>query len=210
MNNTVITTTNLPSFCFQLDYVIDHQKLMSSLVVLMDRMGQNMSTIEDKLLNGTFKGYCLNLTHLPGMTGDDRFLKHTGNHGVVKSEGVDEKDFSEHLSEAEDLYIGQVIRDLYAQHSGKFQGRANLLWLGPNRRYDFHNDPHTPHRYHVPLITNEECYFLLRNNSLASNTDYRVHMPAGTAWYLDPVNMYHTFVNNSNTPRLHLLLTSGY
>jgi len=209
MNDTTIIK-ELPPYCFQLDYTVDYHRLMSSLAILMNRINQDIDTIHDKLLNGIFKGYCLNLTHLPDITGDDRFLKHTGKHGVVKSEGVDEKDFSEHLIEAEDLYIGQVIHDLYTQHTGKFQGRANLLWLGPNRRYDFHNDPHTPHRYHVPLITNEECYFLLRNGSLASNTNYRIHMPAGTAWYLDPVNMYHTFVNNSNTPRLHLLLTSGF
>jgi hypothetical protein len=207
--NDITIVKDLPPYCFQLDYTIDHEQLMNSLSVLMDRIGQNMEIIHSKLLTD-MRGYCLNLTHLPGMTGDDRFLKHTGKHGVVKSEGVDEKDFAEHLSESQDLYIGQVIHDLYKQHPGKFQGRANLLWLGPNRRYDFHNDPHTPHRYHVPMITNEECYFLFRNSSLASNTDYRIHMPTGTAWYLDPVNMYHTFVNNSNTPRLHLLLTSGF
>jgi len=110
----------------------------------------------------------------------------------------------------QDLYIGKVIHDLYNQHDGKFQGRVNLLWLGPNHRYDWHNDPHAPHRYHVPLITNEECYFLLKKDSLSSETTYRIHMPIGTVWYLDPVNLYHTFVNNSDVPRLHLLLTSGF
>jgi len=207
--NNIVTVTDLKPYCFQLDYEIDYNKLMDSFVVLMSRIGQDTDVIHNNLLNGT-KAYCLNLTHLPGMVGNDRFLKHTGKHNTVKSEGVDEKDFSEHLSEMQDLYIGQVIRDLYNQHNGKFQGRVNLLWLGPNHRYDFHNDPHTPTRYHVPLITNKECYFLLRDNVLLSNKLYRIHMPAGTAWYLDPINMYHTFVNNSTTPRLHLLLTSGF
>lgn len=202
--NDIKIVKDLKPYCFQLDYKIDYIRLMGSVSILMDRIGQNMETINNRMLNGD-RGYCLNLTHLPGITGDDRFLKHTGKHGVVKSEGVAEKDFSEHLSEMQDLYIGQVVRDLYEQHDGKFQGRANLLWLGPNRQYAFHNDPHTPHRYHVPLITNEECYFLLRNTET-----YRIHMPAGTAWYLDPIRVDHTFVNNSETPRLHLLLTSGF
>jgi hypothetical protein len=202
--NDINIVKDLKPYCFQLDYKIDYPRLMDSLTILLYRLGQNIEAINDKMLNGD-RGYCLNLTHLPGITGDDRFLKHTGKHGVVKKEGVAEKDFSEHLSEAQDLYIGQIIRDLYEQHDGKFQGRANLLWLGPNRQYAFHNDPHTPHRYHIPLITNEECYFLLRNTET-----YRIHMPAGTAWYLDPIRVDHTFVNNSETPRLHLLLTSGF
>lgn len=205
----IIITQNLKPYCFQLDYEFDYHELMNSLSVLMSRIDQNMDTIHLKLLNG-MRAYCLNLTHLPGMTGNDRFLKHTGKHLTVKNEGVDEKNFSEHLSEMQDLYIGKVIHDLYNQHDGKFQGRANLLWLGPNHRYEWHNDSHVPHRYHVPLITNEECYFLLKKDSLSSETTYRIHMPARTAWYLDPVNLYHTFVNNSDVPRLHLLLSSGF
>lgn len=209
MTNT-ITVKELRPYCFQVDYTIDYAKLMDSLSILMDRLGLDLNTIHNNLLEG-MRGYCLNLTHLPGLTGSDRFLKHTGKHGAVKREGVAEKDFSEHLAESQDLYIGQIVHDLYKIHGKKFQGRANLLWLGPNQKYDYHNDPHTPNRYHVPLITNEECYFLLKHDLVATDAKpYRLHMPAGTAWYLDPVNIYHTFVNNSDRPRLHLLLTSGF
>ena len=194
----------LKPYCFQLEYDIDYRKLMDSLYILMDRIGYNIDTINNNIINSGHN-YSLNLTHLPGMTGNDRFLKYTGQHGFIKKAGVSEKDFSEHLSEAQDLYIGQIIHDLYKQHNGKFQGRASLAWLRSNFQFDFHTDPHTLTRYHVPLITNEECYFLLRNTET-----YRIHMPAGTAWYLDPVNIKHTFVNNSKTPRLHLLLSSGF
>ena len=204
MNNIQIVKS-LEPYCFQLDYKLDYPKLMASMHMLLERLGQDINIINQKIVGRELSAYLINLTHLPGLTGTDRFLKHNGGHRSVKNEGVHEADFSEHLAESQDLYIGQVIRDLYDQHNGKFQGRASLVWLGPKFQYAFHIDPHTPNRYHVPLITNEECYFLLRNTET-----FQVHMPAGTAWYLDPIGIQHTFVNNSNTPRLHLLLTSGF
>jgi hypothetical protein len=125
----------------------------------------------------------------------------------VVDQGVNEKDFSEHLEESQDLLIGKLIREIYNQHAGKFQGRAQLIWLGAKRSYNFHKDIHTPNRYHVPILTNENCYWLLKKH----NDIFKLHMPAdGRVWYLDPVNIEHTFCNESNSARLHLLLTSGY
>jgi hypothetical protein len=132
-------------------------------------------------------------------------LKFTGKHNVLKNAGVNETDFTEHLEEAKDLYIGQVIRDVIAQHRGQFQGRTQLIWLGAGKLYPIHRDLHTPSRYHIPLVTNPGCYwkFLLDDERI-------LHMPADDrVWFVNPVRLSHTFVNNSSTSRCHLVMTSG-
>lgn len=202
--NDVTIVDSLEPYCFKTSYQLDFPRLLESVHVLLSRMGYSMHDIIEKINRDKF-GHQLNLTHLPNLSGNYRWLKHSGNHSSLQREGVDEKDFTEFLTEMQDLYIGQVVRDVYEQHDGTFQGRASLVWLAANRRYEFHRDLQSPNRYHIPLITNEECYFLFRNE-----TTHRLHMPTGNVWYLDPIGIEHTFINNSTTHRLHLLLTSAY
>jgi hypothetical protein len=199
---------DLKPYCFQIAYEFDHPRLLESLDILMERIGQSVEAIHNRFTNGEFpsNSHMINLTHLPGLTGDDRFLKHSGKTGALKDQGIFEKDFSEHLSEMEDLYIGQVIRDVYKQHNRKFQGRSVLIWMGPNGRYGWHRDIDSLTRYHIPLITNEKCYFQFKDKD---EEIYQVHLPTETAWYVDPVTLEHTFINNSDTPRLHLMITTG-
>ena len=199
---------DLKPYCFKLDYKIDHPRLMDSLTILMNRINQNIEVIHGRLSRYELvHGHMINLTHLPGLTGDDRFLKYSGKTGANLAQGIQEREFSEHLSETQDLYIGQVIRDLYAQHNRKFQGRVMLIWMGPGQRYGWHRDLGSKTRYHVPLITNKECYFQFKDND---QEVYQVHLPTSTAWYIDPNTLEHTFINNSDVPRLHLMLTNGW
>ena len=191
------TITQLDKFCYPIKYTIDRNKFENSFRILLDRLD---ITYNDN------SWFSINLTHLPGLVGQDRWKKYIGKHPVVKSEGVDESDFVEHLSEMQDLYIGQVIRDIQEQHTGIFQGRIQLVWLGPNGSYPLHKDLHTASRYHIPLITNEKCFWVFRTDT----EDYRLHMPADDrVWFVDPKNILHTFINDSNTTRCHLIMTSG-
>jgi hypothetical protein len=191
------TVTQIDTYCYPIKYRIDREKLQNSFHILLDR------------LNVTYNNssrFSINLTHLPGLVGQDRWKKYTGNHTTVKSEGVDEADFVEHLSEMKDLYIGQVIQDIQEQHTGIFQGRIQLIWLGPNSSYPLHKDLHTTSRYHIPLITNEHCFWIFTTET----DEYRLHMPIDNrVWFVDPKNIAHTFINNSNTTRCHLVMTSG-
>jgi hypothetical protein len=191
------TVTQIDKWCYPIEYRIDREKFQNSFHILLDR------------LNVTYNNsswFSINLTHLPGLVGQDRWKKYTGKHSIVKLEGVNEADFVEHLSEMKDLYIGQVIQDIQEQHTGIFQGRIQLVWLGPNSSYPLHKDLHTTSRYHIPLITNENCFWIFKTET----DDYQLHMPTDNrVWFVDPKNITHTFINNSNTTRCHLVMTSG-
>lgn len=195
----------LPPYCYPLDMKVDMNSLLDSVNVLLTRLGLSLTEINE--LCKTRRGFAINLTHLPGLQGTDRWDLYTKLHPELKKQGVCESNFSTHLLESQDLLIGKLIHDIYAQHPGKFQGRAQLGWLSGNNSLPFHMDPHTPHRYHVPLITNEKCFWLLRN----SEEVYKLHMPAdGRVWYLNPTKIEHSVINESDNARLHLLLTSGF
>jgi hypothetical protein len=196
---------SLPPFCYPIKFEINLPLLLDSVEMLIEDLGLNLNEINEKCKKDF--AFTINLTHLPGLKGPDRWKKYNGNHKSVKAQNISESDFTEHLLECQDLYIGQVIREIYKQHQGKFQGRAQLIWLGANSKYDFHRDMYTPNRYHVPLVTNKQCHWLFKNDSEIC----KLHMPAdGRVWYLDPMNIFHTFVNDSSCARLHLLLTSGF
>ena len=195
-----------PPFCYPLNMSVDINLLLDSVHVLLKRLGLNLIDINESCKSRF--AFSINLTHLPELQGDDRWSKYTKLHPELISQGISESRFTDHLSESQDLLIGTLIQDVYKQHPGKFQGRAQLTWLSPNRSYPFHKDLHTPHRYHIPLITNEKCFWLLRDQD---KKEYKLHMPAdGRVWYLDPTNVEHTFCNDSDSLRLHLLLTSSF
>jgi hypothetical protein len=191
------TITQIDKFCYPIEYTIDREQFENSFKILLDRLC---------ITYNNESWFSINLTHLPGLTGQDRWMKHIGKHLIVKSEGVDETDFVEHLSEMNDLYIGQVIRDIQEQHGGIFQGRIQLCWLGPGQQYPLHKDLHTTSRYHIPIITNTDCFWVFKTDSDIC----QLHMPADNrVWFVDPTNISHTFINNSNTTRCHLIMTSG-
>lgn len=73
--------------------------------------------------------------------------------------------------------------------------RTRLLWLKPQSCYTMHVD-FTP-RIHIPLITNEKCFFLFEDCA-------PIHMPTGQIYWVDTTKM-HAAVNCSKEWRLHLV-----
>ena len=73
--------------------------------------------------------------------------------------------------------------------------RTRLMWVAPKSCYSMHRDS-TP-RVHIPLITNKECYFVLKHGVIH-------HMKAGHVHYTD-TRFPHTFMNCSDEKRLHLV-----
>ena len=205
VNIIVIPVQKLYNYYFPISLEINHNRLLEDLDTLLSRLGLSNEYIEKKCK--TDFGFTINLTHLSELTGNDRWGKYAQGHDHLCELGINELYFTEHLKETQDLYLGQLIHQLYKQHPTPFQGRAQLVWLGAKRKYKFHIDMHTPHRYHVPLITNEDCYWMLKEKN--KNEIYKLHMPVGNVWYVDPINIEHTFVNDSESVRLHLILTSG-
>lgn len=73
--------------------------------------------------------------------------------------------------------------------------RTRLLWLKPYSCYSMHTDTST--RVHVPIITNDHCYFVFRENGL-------FNMPVGHVYHVNTLEE-HSAMNCSKEWRLHLI-----
>jgi hypothetical protein len=73
--------------------------------------------------------------------------------------------------------------------------RTRLMWVGPYACYSMHKDQ-TP-RIHIPLMTNTECYFVFKHGLIS-------HLSAGSVYCVDTTK-FHTFMNCSDSHRLHLV-----
>lgn len=73
--------------------------------------------------------------------------------------------------------------------------KTRLMWLNPYACYSMHVDE-SP-RIHIPLITNEQCYFIFK--ALPP-----VHLSTGKVFWTDTTK-HHSFMNCSAQPRLHFV-----
>jgi len=73
--------------------------------------------------------------------------------------------------------------------------RTRLMWMYPYACYSMHQD-YTP-RLHIPLVTNLDCYFIFKPATI-------VHLEIGKI-YRAETRIPHTFINCSDSPRLHLI-----
>jgi len=73
--------------------------------------------------------------------------------------------------------------------------RTRVMRMKPHRCYSYHVDE--TKRIHIPLITDEKCFFVL--------DDKVMRLPAdGTHTLVDTTKM-HTFVNASSIKRIHIV-----
>lgn len=72
---------------------------------------------------------------------------------------------------------------------------VNYRYIMPNTAYNWHTDT-GGNCLHIPLITNEGCWFVYQNKS--------IYMPADGSLYTVNNGKQHTFVNAGTEPRLHL------
>jgi hypothetical protein len=201
---------NFEEFCYPINgYQYDVKKLRESIVNLLLRVGLNEKYFPDTV-NLPSPAKTFNLTHIKGLQGNDRWDKHKESHPVLKDNGIQESDFTEFLCELEGLYIKEVIDEILKNHYNtyktKFIGRCQLIWSQPRFTYSLHRDVHTKHRYHIPVYTDPEFFWLFEKD-----LDYSmVHMPAdGRVWYLNPIDVKHTIMHLGRKNRLHILLTSA-
>lgn len=76
--------------------------------------------------------------------------------------------------------------------------RTRIMLSRPKTCYSIHND-YSP-RLHLPLVTNDQCYFLF------TNPEKMIHIPADGKTYWVDTREYHTFLNGSISNRLHLVM----
>lgn len=205
----MIITDRLDPYCYPIDATFDVNKLKESIDILFARLNISQDIFHDELKIQSATTF--NLTHLPNLQGNDRWKKHRGSHDAVQKAGVKEEDFSEFLTELDGLYLKKVIDTVFEMHNSKFkesfQGRCQLIWLRANHAYRLHRDMHTAHRYHIPVITDENCLWVFENK----HRDMTLcHMPAdGQAWYLNPKDIKHSVFHMGTQTRMHILLTTG-
>lgn len=79
--------------------------------------------------------------------------------------------------------------------------RARLIKLSAGMSSVWHTDA-SPETYavrlHIPIITNEGCYFETRNE--------REHLPADGSGYFIAVNREHRVINEGSIDRIHLVM----
>ena len=73
--------------------------------------------------------------------------------------------------------------------------RSRLMRVEPNRNYSWHYDGTC--RSHIPIATNEHNFFIIE--------DKIYKMPADGGIYIADTTKYHTFVNASPDPRIHIV-----
>jgi hypothetical protein len=73
--------------------------------------------------------------------------------------------------------------------------RTRLLWINPKSCYSIHAD--TSPRIHFPIITNPDALFYFKPDGF-------VYLMPNVVYWVDTRN-YHSFVNFSDQPRLHLV-----
>ncbi len=200
-------TNSYQRYCYPIYDRLDPEKLSASVDELFSRFGCDRAWFIDRMTPVA----TVNLTHLPGLSGPDRWLKHNGSHLRTKSEGVDEHDFTELLSELDGLYLKDVMLSIFGRHEQTFgvpfQGRCQIIGSSAGFSYPMHTDPHTKHRYHIPIQTDRHFYFMFENK-LVEDTSL-VRMPAdGRIWYLNPLDVVHTIVHVGTQPRIHVMLTT--
>jgi hypothetical protein len=76
--------------------------------------------------------------------------------------------------------------------------RTRIMLSRPKTCYSIHRD-YSP-RLHLPLVTNDQCYFLFKN------PEKMIHIPADGKTYWVDTRRYHTFLNGSIIDRLHLVM----
>jgi hypothetical protein len=205
----MIITDKIDTYCFPVELTFNTTKIEESINILFERLGISHSLFHNELLKQSATTF--NLTHLPGLIGVDRWKKYRDDHIATEKAGVKEEDFSEFLSELNGLYLKEVIDNVLTMHNSKFtnkfQGRCQLIWLRAKHSYKLHRDMHTAHRYHLPILTDENCLWVFET---APRDMSLCHMPAdGRIWYLNPRDIKHSVVHLGTQYRLHLLLTTS-
>ena len=127
-------------------------------------------------------------------------------YGNKRQAGLQYKDNEDHWTDATGKSKGQELTytnlnpffkdTIFETIINKYKlVRTRLMWINPMVCYSMHRDS-TP-RIHIPIITNPECYFVFKQGIIK-------HLSCGVVYWTNTVE-YHTFMNCSDMPRLHLV-----
>lgn len=111
------------------------------------------------------------------------------------------KPFSEYTTETEICtgYLKEVIDFIRSKDLKPARARISRLASGHSSSWHIDSQDHTYFvRLHIPIFTNEKCFFQTRDESQ--------HLPADGSAYFLYVNREHRVVNDGDTDRYHLIM----
>ena len=127
------------------------------------------------------------------------------HNGVGSSRGKD-KEWERSFNKIHPMFKDTLIED-YFSWLGVPVHRARIMCAREKGCYSLHKD--LSPRLHLPLKTNNQCFFLLGDhdvNSFEKISATLYHLPAdGKTTWIDTRNV-HTFINGSTERRLHLVM----
>jgi hypothetical protein len=122
-----------------------------------------------------------------------------------------ETEFTVFNEDYKDTYFYEVWKALQQLPGGI--GRFRLMLLRPRTLLSFHHDFEM--RFHIPIITNPRCFFLVNNvpeefpelfGTLLPTVNV-FHLPADGSVYKFNATHYHTAINAGKTDRIHLVVS---
>lgn len=131
------------------------------------------------------------------------------SHMIYRLKRLDKNrvEYSEHADETthsiDDKFIVGELAKLFSFFKGKVC-RVRIANLKAGNKINPHvdYDPSYIFRYHVPLITNDQCLFFV-----VVDDQYKYYkMPSDGDVYWINTGIKHGVINNSNEDRLHLLI----
>ena len=91
---------------------------------------------------------------------------------------------------------------IFCKENGSFIQSAILINLPAGKSIPRHIDTHSFFkkfsRIHIPIITNEKCYFTVG--------DETKNLKVGEIWEINNDNQFHSVYNSGLTDRIHLLI----
>lgn len=114
-----------------------------------------------------------------------------------------EEDFTAYIPQLGNNYLIDVCEAIVpiALQYGVALGRARLLNMKPKSTLTYHMDTGAAYRFHVPIITNANVFFV--TNDLVDR------MSDVGRLYVYRTDVHHTVVNASRQDRLHLVCSGS-
>lgn len=94
-----------------------------------------------------------------------------------------------------DIYHNTIVDNIIQKYK---MVRTRWMWMSPFSCYSIHRDVYP--RIHIPIITNDRCYFLFPNRE----ENIIFNLPSTGVWWVN-TRIEHTFLNCSDIWRLHLV-----
>jgi hypothetical protein len=92
---------------------------------------------------------------------------------------------------------GGAVDQWLQDHSEYRIVRLRVMYMNPRTCYSIHSDPYP--RIHLPIVTNKQCLMVWPKDN------FLMHMPADGTSYFTDTTKFHTFMNCSEVPRIHLV-----